>query len=288
MLAERIGTPCPCTSRDNAPRYSSESAARCSPRCQSARAAAPMSSGRLSRRMSSEPTCVGGAPFSALPPSCPLSQSRSRGSTQTSAAAPISHSATRRPADRFLNISTHQRKSSGFSSFFSGASSLDFLKRRTFFFSSPAHSGSARTSPSAIQTASASIADAATLTGTGATPGPAADAAGASVAGAEAAGCAWTAPHASITAASSRSRERTAELLLDVPGLEDHAPVQVHGESRRDVERLQEQHDQRVGRRDRDVQPHLTGRVRPGWKNQSHTPALRFSGANHQTSAISA
>src|SRR5215471_15758773 len=56
-----------------------------------------------------------------------------------------------------------------------------------------------------------------------------------------------------IAARAQRSmRERTPELLLDVPGLELGPPVQIHAEARGDVEGLEEEHGGRVTHRQRE------------------------------------
>jgi hypothetical protein len=61
-------------------------------------------------------------------------------------------------------------------------------------------------------------------------------------------------PHASTSATSAAVipprtaslPERMSELLLDVPGFELGAPIQVEREARGDVEGFQEQHDERI------------------------------------------
>src|ERR1700730_15033641 len=72
-------------------------------------------------------------------------------------------------------------------------------------------------------------------------------------------GCAdWTASAAGATgdrraistpSATALTRERTAKLLFDVPGLEFDAPVQIHPIAGGDVKRLEEQDDRRVFKR---------------------------------------
>src|SRR5882724_2982471 len=46
--------------------------------------------------------------------------------------------------------------------------------------------------------------------------------------------------------ATALTRERTAKLLLDVPGLEFDTPIQIHSKAGGDVERLEKQDDGRV------------------------------------------
>src|SRR5882757_11179991 len=64
-----------------------------------------------------------------------------------------------------------------------------------------------------------------------------------------AAGAAGDSGPISTASTTALTRERTAKLLFDVPGLELDAPIEIHPKAGGDVERLEKQNDSRVFKR---------------------------------------
>src|SRR5208283_1604546 len=242
VWAARMGTQWTWISRDRAPRYSKDSALRPSPRSHSARASAPMRAGSVCGRTSSAPTRLGGAkPVGAVAWELLPIKRLIDTMASASSSAPSSHISQRvasATAPKPSRIHCSRRvNQEGFTCLAFGSSSPAFFQRRTLVLCVSFKSGSARKT--------------ATIALTWAREGACAELAGSALprprsAVSKSAGIVTRRPRLRYLVQGGVSAralgESAAKFLLDIPGLELDATIQIHRKTGCNKERLDQEH----------------------------------------------